>query len=327
MVAKTPYFRERRGDSSTMDPIDPDQYFAITTPPTDLEKVSKVVQEFIAFQKESNRRVVLVTSGGTTVPLESNTVRFLDNFSAGTRGAVSSEYFIRNGYAVIFLHRQFSLEPYTRHYSHSKNCFLDMLTGNETLTVKPEYFKSLKKVWQEYEKAKNEKWLLKIDFVTVAEYLFKLRCITQQLSSLGSRGMFYLAAAVSDFFIPESKMVQHKIQSRDGGLSLHLDQVPKIIKPLVQDWASHGFIVSFKLETDPNLLFEKSRAALERYGHQIVIGNELHSRKYVVWFITPDKEIELRLLPEQIQQGVEIEQLIIGKLVEQHSQWIEQHQS
>ena len=31
-------------------------------------------------------------SGGTTVPLESRTVRFIDNFSVGTRGATSAEY-------------------------------------------------------------------------------------------------------------------------------------------------------------------------------------------------------------------------------------------
>ena len=31
-------------------------------------------------------------SGGTTVPVERNTVRFLDNFSSGQRGAASAEY-------------------------------------------------------------------------------------------------------------------------------------------------------------------------------------------------------------------------------------------
>ena len=31
-------------------------------------------------------------SGGTTVPLESRTVRYIDNFSVGTRGSVSAEY-------------------------------------------------------------------------------------------------------------------------------------------------------------------------------------------------------------------------------------------
>ncbi len=40
------------------------------------------------------RPIVVVTSGGTTVPLERRCVRFIDNFSAGTRGALSTERFL-----------------------------------------------------------------------------------------------------------------------------------------------------------------------------------------------------------------------------------------
>lgn len=36
-------------------------------------------------------RVVCVTSGGTTVPLEQQCVRYIDNFSSGHRGAASTE--------------------------------------------------------------------------------------------------------------------------------------------------------------------------------------------------------------------------------------------
>lgn len=43
----------------------------------------------------ASRPIVLITSGGTTVPLEQNCVRFLDNFSGGTRGALSAELFIK----------------------------------------------------------------------------------------------------------------------------------------------------------------------------------------------------------------------------------------
>ena len=39
---------------------------------------------------------ILFKSGGTTVPLESRTVRFIDNFSVGTRGATSTEYPLSN---------------------------------------------------------------------------------------------------------------------------------------------------------------------------------------------------------------------------------------
>jgi phosphopantothenate---cysteine ligase (ATP) len=40
------------------------------------------------------RPVVCVTSGGTTVPMERNCVRYIDNFSAGTRGAMSTQEFL-----------------------------------------------------------------------------------------------------------------------------------------------------------------------------------------------------------------------------------------
>lgn len=69
------------------------------------------IKEFLVKQEKAGRRVALVTvnfsladssanlnnnslyfkSGGTTVPLEQNTVRFIDNFSAGTRGSSSAE--------------------------------------------------------------------------------------------------------------------------------------------------------------------------------------------------------------------------------------------
>ena len=40
-----------------------------------------------------------------------------------------------------------------------------------------------------------------------------------------------------------------------------------------------------QLETDDALLIPKSRAALARYGHQLVIGNDLHKRKFQVVFV------------------------------------------
>ena len=54
----------------------------------------------------------------------------------------------------------------------------------------------------------DEQTLLKIDFFTVRDYLFLLWRITQAMGSLvKENAMYYLAAAVSDFFIPNDKMV------------------------------------------------------------------------------------------------------------------------
>ena len=51
-------------------------------------------------------------------------------------------------------------------------------------------------------------FLHKITFTTLAEYLHILHVLTESaLAPLGSKAMLYLAAAVSDFYIPSANMV------------------------------------------------------------------------------------------------------------------------
>jgi phosphopantothenate-cysteine ligase len=73
-----------------------------------------------------------VTSGGTTVPLERNTVRFIDNFSTGSRGGKSAECFLDQGYAVIFLHRSGSIEPFQQVWSPSLLATAQTLLDSES---------------------------------------------------------------------------------------------------------------------------------------------------------------------------------------------------
>ncbi|GIZ38097.1 hypothetical protein CKM354_000152100 [Cercospora kikuchii] len=289
------------------------EYFDVNPRPHDLERHSTLARTFIQQHADAGRRVALVTSGGTTVPLENQTVRFIDNFSAGTRGATSAEYFLENGYAVIFLHRQFSLLPYSRHYSHSTNCFLDYMSYSEDgpVAVQSRYQQQMGDVLKRYRTAKKENTLLLLPFVTVNEYLWNLRELAMLMQPLGANALFYLAAAVSDFFVPAEKMVEHKIQSSedfnkqpngDSGehakqpaahmegklLKIDLDPVPKFLKLLVDGWAPRAMIISFKLETDPPLLSEKCAYALKKYAHHLVIGNLLNTRKHEVLFVSAE---------------------------------------
>ena len=289
------------------------KYFDESPRPEGLDSHAELVKAFISHHILSARAVVLVTSGGTTVPLENQTVRFIDNFSAGTRGATSAEYFLEASYAVIFLHRQFSLLPYSRHYSHSTNCFLDYMTegGNGDVVVNPEYQERMLGVLRKYNAARRNNTLLLLPFTTITEYLWELRMISILMRPLGPNALFYLAAAVSDFFLPRDRLSEHKLQSseteRPGGdvelgssgeaktsrgkqLLINLDPVPKLLKNLVDGWAPEGMIISFKLETDPSLLVSKAQQALTRYSHHLVIGNLLSTRKFEVVFITPGNE-------------------------------------
>lgn len=156
-------------------------------------------------------------------------VRFLDNFSAGTRGATSAEYFLSQGYAVIFMHRQHSLSPYTRHYSHTTNPFLDLLedpsasldadqaspsaSSSSSIRVNEAAVEGLRPVLQSYlsharsPEQGGQGTLLRLPFVTVNEYLFLLREMSAAMGPLKRKGMYYLAAAVSDFFVPNQRTV------------------------------------------------------------------------------------------------------------------------
>ena len=64
---------------------------------------------------------------------------------------------------------------------------------------------------------------------------------------MGNAVMLYLAAAVSDFYIPKEHLSEHKIQSSDGPLNLKLQMVPKMLGPLTCNWIPKAFIVSFKV--------------------------------------------------------------------------------
>ncbi|PLB50666.1 putative phosphopantothenate-cysteine ligase [Aspergillus steynii IBT 23096] len=328
-------------------------FFGQQPPPDSLAEHETLVRNFIDYHRETSRRVALVTSGGTTVPIEAQTVRFLDNFSGGTRGARSAEYFLQRGYAVIFLHRQNSLLPYDRHYSNSKNCLLDLLdvvqgasgdsgSDGHRITVRREHEDQLCHVLQQYRSARENNLLLLLPFETVTDYLFHLRSVTILMWPLRATGLVYLAAAVSDFFIPHSEMAEHKIQSsvpsshprKDGvdlscvkseNLSLDLKPVPKFLKSLVDDWAPVGsMIISFKLETDSNILLDKAHGSLQRYGQHLVIGNLLSTRQSEVVFVEPDQPRErwIRVPSDEDGLKMEIESLIVDEVAKMHSEMI-----
>jgi phosphopantothenate-cysteine ligase len=167
---------------------------------------------------------------------------------------------LRTGrYAVIFLHRQHSLQPFSRHYSHSTNPFLDLLeivddderpaTSTNPLFASPTTFQNplhsssatngisveapsadplpevrvaakhsapMRSLLRSYQRVQDLGLLHRVAFVTVFDYLFLLRGIAQvigrmrdpQGASIARRSMYYLAAAVSDFFVPQQKMVR-----------------------------------------------------------------------------------------------------------------------
>ena len=148
-----------------------------------------------------------------------------------------------------------------------------------------------------------------VTFSSVSEYLFLLRAACGLLGPCGGNALLYLAAAVSDYYLPAEAMSEHKIQSSAGPLTLTLMPVPKVgasvyaptyiprpppililrqVLGLVKSaWCPRACMVTFKLETDPSLLEGKSRHALTTYKHDCVVANILTTRKHTVTLVTP----------------------------------------
>ena len=62
---------------------------------------------------------------------------------------------------------------------------------------------------------KHKDDLLSVSFTSLSSYLWLLRLVSQVLSGVSDRTpcMLYLAAAVSDFYVPTQELPVHKIQS------------------------------------------------------------------------------------------------------------------
>lgn len=107
-------------------------------------------------------------------------------------------------------------------------------------------------------------------------------------------------------------------------LQLSMNMVPKILSPLVKDWAPQAFVISFKLETDATILLDKARRALDTYRHQAVVANVLDSRRGYVVVVTPETQDELILTEEDEKNEVEIECRIVSNLTSAHNVFITQ---
>ncbi|KAF2349055.1 DNA/pantothenate metabolism flavoprotein C-terminal [Trinorchestia longiramus] len=429
-------------------------FYKQTYPPPEYESVCASMKKWVHHHASLHHKMALVTSGGTTVPLERNTVRFLDNFSVGTRGAASCEHFLHRGYAVVFLHRHASVLPFARHLHPAR--VLDALAGVSSSTAltdsivasqddsngvprSPASFKesvldtscptcdlpegavaratptpvgleqstefrvtsptgaadktsgnlklefdsttsaTLRPVVDCYRKAVMGGSLLSVPFSSLTSYLWYLRaaceCLQEETPHLPA--VLYLAAAVADYYIPDGrtgvvstggrtgvvstggrtgvvstggrtglvstggrtgvvstggrtgvvstggrtglvstggrtglvstggrtglvstggrtglvstgeKLSEHKLESCTGPLSIELELVPKMLLPMVSVWCPRMYVVSFKLETDVTKLLSKAKAALQKYGHHLVVGNLLQTRREQVTLVEP----------------------------------------
>ncbi|KAF4703407.1 hypothetical protein FOZ63_013174, partial [Perkinsus olseni] len=304
-------------------------------------------------------RLVVISSGGTTVALERRTVRFLDNFSTGNRGAGMAESFIMMNeepssrrYYVVYFHRKGGscVMPFVRHLPDATEQLELLSKGDQGMQFDP------------YIQARPSsdvlsRYLLCVEFLSVTErffrlaawisvwfarspvdgcpsrspdYLSSLEKIAKIVYPLGPRAALILAAAVSDFYVPLDQMPENKIQSgahQEDGLTLHLTGVPKVLGRVKGTWCPQALVVSFKLETDPDILFEKASGAIKKYGVDAVVANVLESRYRKLWIVRgaesveTDRDYTTRLITKP--ESEDIEGVLVKALQELHTHHIQ----
>ena len=88
-----------------------------------------------------------------------------------------------------------------------------------------------------------------------------------------------------------------------------------MLKPLVKNWVPEAFVVSFKLETDINLLKAKSQRALKTYDHE-VRNSEWPDEFKKTWLQFEEKSGSFQILVTMIFKAV------VGNILEERKKWV-----
>jgi phosphopantothenate-cysteine ligase len=75
--------------------------------------------------------------------------------------------------------------------------------------VKPEHASLVSALLLQHTTVNEAGILLSVEFTTLSDYLHLLQGTAQLLDQCGRSAMLYLAAAVSDFYIPACELVSH----------------------------------------------------------------------------------------------------------------------
>ena len=278
----------------------------------DRDSAATTVAAAVAAAGES--KIAIVTSGGTQIPLERNEVRCVTNFSTGNRGASCAEYLLRYGYTVIFITKKRSLQPYTRRFDPEELIRSMQVSGTE-VTLNSEVIAEAVAEQQKYGSQ-----LFTVPFSNLTEYLYLLKTVGEALRPVAKKTLWLLGAAVSDYYIPWGDMAEHKIQSRAGEstLSLSFEKTPKVLGHINGIWCPHSFMISFKLETDSEILESKARQSLSLYKGALCVANLLQTYKRECWIYKGGDDGAIHL---QTESG-DIEKSLIEKLVVTHDEFI-----
>ncbi|XP_078164705.1 phosphopantothenate--cysteine ligase 2-like [Carex rostrata] len=91
-----------------------------------------------------------------------------------------------------------------------------------------------------------------------------------------------------------------------------------MLSVLRKEWAPAAFCVSFKLETDPDILIQKADAALKRYGMSVVTANLLANYKEEVVVVASNGKTIVR----RNSKDDDLEEHLVVLLSKTHSEYM-----
>jgi phosphopantothenate-cysteine ligase len=325
--------RHRMGGSVPTDSSEfVEEFFSKTPedPRWGLAAVEQQTREFIAAQLADKRRgIALITSGATIVPLDPENDTFVDVAPQvqEQQGPACAEYLLQLGYAVIFVHREDSLRPFTRHFQKfiQNGAFMDMfrLQGNGLVLSGVDLSQTLQfqKIAQLYTECSTR--VLNLSFTSVQQYLMLTRLTAKAMEAAKNRGIVVLAATLMDFYVPvepsaaateaateetdstESsssssstsskhsktkhikKLAKKIAKKKTDEFSVNFVRVPNIIRKIRKDWCPKAFLVTCKHQLATGEAIEAAHADLEKWGVDVIAGNH-HSREILL--ITEQEE-------------------------------------
>ncbi|RLN70930.1 hypothetical protein BBJ28_00011871 [Nothophytophthora sp. Chile5] len=305
-----------------------DEFFAKTPedPRWGLSAIQKQTEAFVASQLADKRRgIALITSGATIVPLDPENDTFVDvaPHVQEQQGPACAEYLLQLGYAVIFLHREDSLRPFTRHFQKylQNGAFMDMfrMQDNGLVLSGVDLTQQLQfhKIAQLYTDCSTR--VLNLSFTSVQQYLMLTRLATQAMQAAKNRGIVVLAATLMDFYVAvdpsaataaaaaaeqgdaadsapsssssgkgkEKKHTAKPAKKKSDEFSVNFVRVPNIIRKIRKEWCPKAFLVTCKHQLASGEAIEAAHGDLERWGVDVIAGNH-HSREILL--ITEQEE-------------------------------------
>ena len=96
--------------------------------------------------------------------------------------------------------------------------------------------------------------------------------------------------------------------------SPYLSPIKKEIYKIKTEWNPKAFLISFKLETDKNILFQKANKAIIKTKSDLVIANLLQTRYNVVYLVGQNEKVDTI----EKKEAEYIEKNIIKEIVRRH---------